>query len=340
LRAGLPFGAVMATGAASLICQLVGIRVAVQPLLWLAVTEAVFIAARGVIRRRDEFALPPREWTRIGPPAEHAGVLTVPLGLAVITAGLARQGSVAPSGMATACLVLTWLTGVIFVARFVLSAGRAGFPRHRMDGAWFLAPAAILGAGIASAACSAHAGPFDAAVLRWMALVAAISGTAGYWALMPMAAAGVARHRRETGRAVLWWIWAGCGGLAAACLSKVLSAKGATWAPALRVVLCPVATTTWLAAGVLLVPIVVLSVRFLLGRPKAAPVLPWPPTFSTAVFALGGMDVGVLAGIHPVGIIGKVAGYAALAGWAITAAWNLRSLSRSQPATSASCSTH
>ena len=339
LRAGLPFGAVMATGAASQICQLLGIRDAVQPLLWLAVAEAVFITVRGVIRHRDEFALPLRAWTRIGPPAEHAGVLTVPLGLAVITAGLAGPGSVAPSGLATASLVLTWLTGVIFVARFVLSAGRAGFPLHRMDGAWFLAPAAILGAGIASAACSAHAEPSYAAVLRWLALVAAIGGTAGYWALMPVAAAGVARHRGATGPAVLWWIWAGCGGLAAACLSKALGAKGATWAPALRAVLSPLATATWIAAAVLLVPIVVVSVRFLLGRPKPAPALPWPPTFSTAVFALGGLDVGVLAGIDPVGTLGKVAGYAALAGWAITAAWNLRSLWLSQPAAPASCTT-
>jgi hypothetical protein len=88
LRHGLPYGAVMATGGAAQLAGAYGLPGATRPLLWLAVVAAGWIAGRGVIRHRRELRLPLWAWTRIGPPGEHAGVLTVSLGLTVVASGL------------------------------------------------------------------------------------------------------------------------------------------------------------------------------------------------------------------------------------------------------------
>ncbi len=303
LRLGLPYGAVMATGGAGQLAGACGLPGAARPLLWLAVAEAGWIAGRGLVRHRGELRLPPSAWARIGLPAEHTGVLTVPLGLAVVATGLSTQPGLAKV-LGAAFVVLAWLSAAVFVARFAVSVTRRD-GTTAVDGGWFLAPAALLGAGIAAAAYAGQTVGVLADLLRWVALVAAAVGVAGYWAVAAGAALAVARRGLGQGRRVLWWIAAGCGGLAAAAVGRVLAAV--------------VAGATWSVAAVLAVPIVVASVRSLARTRRIVRAAPWPPTFSTAVFALGALATAKMLGVPAVTGVGKVAAGATLALWAVTA---------------------
>jgi hypothetical protein len=116
----------------------------------------------------------------------------------------------------------------LFVARFSVSVSRPG-RSGALDGGWFLAPAALLGAGIAAGAYATDAAGVLADLLCWVALVAAGVGTTGYWAAVLGSAIAVARRGLGDSRRVLWWIAAGCGGLAAAGLARALSAGGGLW---------------------------------------------------------------------------------------------------------------
>ncbi|MDA8276440.1 MAG: hypothetical protein M0029_13880, partial [Actinomycetota bacterium] len=198
LRLGLPYGAVMATGGAGQLAGVCGLPGAARPLLWLAVAEAGGIAGRGLIRHRGELRLPPSAWARIGLPAEHTGVLTVPLGLAVVATGLSTQPGPAKV-LGAAFVVLAWLSAAVFVARFAVSVARRG-GTTAVDGGWFLAPAALLGAGIAAAAYAGQTVGVLADLLRWVALVAAAVGVAGYWAVAVGATLAVARRGLGQGR--------------------------------------------------------------------------------------------------------------------------------------------
>ena len=318
LRLGLPYGAVMATGGAGQLAGACGLPGAARPLLWLAVAEAGWIAGRGLVRHRGELRLPPSAWARIGLPAEHTGVLTVPLGLAVVATGLSTQPGLAKV-LGAAFVVLAWLSAAVFVARFAVSVTRRD-GTTAVDGGWFLAPAALLGAGIAAAAYAGQTVGVLADLLRWVALVAAAVGVAGYWAVAAGAALAVARQGLGRGRRVLWWIAAGCGGLAAAAVGRVLAAVRALVPSGVVAAGHVVAGATWSVAAVLAVPIVVASVRSLAGSRRIVRAAPWPPTFSTAVFALGALATAKMLGVPAVTGVGKVAAGATLALWVVTAA--------------------
>ena len=318
LRHGLPYGAVMATGGAAQLARACAVPGAVRPLLWLTVVEAGWIAGRGVIRHRRELRLALSVWTRIGPPAEHTGVLTVPLGLAVVATGLSGQPGPARA-LGAALMVLAWLSAVLFVSRFSVSVSRLG-PSSTLDGGWFLAPAAVLGAGIATGAYATDAAGVLADLLRWVALVAAGVGTTGYWTVVLGSAVAIARRGLGDGPRVLWWIAAGCGGLGAAGLARALSASGGMWPVAVVMLVHGAAIVTWSFAALLAVPIVAASVRSLARSRRIEKVAPWPPTFSTAVFALGALGAGKMLGLPAVTDVGKAAAGATLALWAVTAA--------------------
>ena len=317
LRLGLPYGAVMATGGAGQLAGACGLPGAARPLLWLAVAEAGWIAGRGLVRHRGELRLPPSAWARIGLPAEHTGVLTVPLGLAVVATGLSTQPGLAKV-LGAAFVVLAWLSAAVFVARFAVSVTRRD-GTTAVDGGWFLAPAALLGAGIAAAAYAGQTVGVLADLLRWVALVAAAVGVAGYWAVAAGATLAVARRGLGQGRRVLWWIAAGCGGLAAAAVGRVLAAGRALVPSGVAAAGHVVAGATWSVAAVLAVPIVVASVRSLARTRRIVRAAPWPPTFSTAVFALGALATAKMLGVPAVTGVGKVAAGATLALWAVTA---------------------
>lgn len=311
LRHGLAYGAVMATGGAGQLAGIVGLPGAARPLVWLAVGEAAWIAGRGLIRHRRELRLPLSAWAQIGPPVEHAGVLTVPLGLAVVATGLSMQSGPA-NALGVALLVLSWLSGAVFVSRFVVSVTRRDRP-EAADGGWFLAPAALLGAGIAAAAYSGQAVGVMADLLQWLALLAAGLGVVGYWAVVASTARAVRRRGLGQSHRVLWWIAAGCGGLGAAAIGHVLAATRALLPPGDVAAGHAVAGATWSLAAILAVPIVVASVRSLARNRRIMSAAPWPPTFSTAVFALGALASGKMLGVPAVSGVGQATAGATLA---------------------------
>lgn len=323
LRRGLPYGAVMATGGAAQLGEACNLTCVVGPLLWLALAEAVWIVGRGLVRHRHELGLPLSAWLRLGVPNEHTGVLTVPLGLAVVAAGLRTQPGAAEALGAALCL-LAWLSAAVFVARFIVSF--AHWPRTgNIDGSWFLAPAVVLGIAVAAAAYAGQAEGALGEVLRWAALVAAGLGVAGYWAVVATGVPKVARRGLGGGPKVLWWIAAGCGGLAAVALRHALFTGGARWPVSVVAVGRVMAVATWSVAAVLAVPIVVVSVLSLLRSHRVERAAPWPPAFSSAVFALGTLATGHITGVLAVVVIGKLTGAATLALWGVTAALHVPS---------------
>jgi hypothetical protein len=311
----------MATGGAAQLAGACGLPGAVRPLVWLAVAEAAWIAGWGLIRYRCELRLPLSAWARIGPPVEHTGVLTVPLGLAVVATGLSTQSGPA-NALGVALLVLSWLSTAVFVTRFGLSATRRpsiSMWSTAIDGGWFLAPAALLGSGTAAGAYTGQAVGLLGEVLRWATLLAAGLGLAGYWVVAASAALAVRRRGLGQGRRVLWWIAAGCGGLAAAATARALSTGGRPWPPAVVDAGHAAAVATWSLAAVLAVPIVVASVSSVARSRRIVRAAPWPPTFSTAVFALGALATGKVMDVPPITSVGKAAAAATLALWAVTA---------------------
>lgn len=326
LRAGLPYGAVMATGGTAQLTRACGLGALAQPLVWLALAQAAWILVRGVYRHRAELHQSAAAWLRVGWPREHTGVLTVPLGLAVIASGLAAERGGGALAVGLTCLMLAWATTGVFVGRFTWALAR--HVRNRaVDGAWFLAPAALLGASVAAAAYVPRATGVGA-LLRICALVMALAGTAGYAAVVALAAGRALRSGLAGARPVLWTISAGCGGLAGAALARALLSGGARWGPSLSAVLRVAALTTWLVAAVLAVPILAQSARWLAGLRDLPVRLPWPPTFSAAVFALGALAVGTVTNDSVLSAIGRASAYATVAFWSLTAASYVYALRR------------
>ncbi|MGC8464094.1 MAG: hypothetical protein ACP5P9_10570, partial [Acidimicrobiales bacterium] len=157
-------------------------------------------------------------------------------------------------------------------------------------------------------------------LLRWVALVAAGVGTTGYWAVVLGSAIAVGRRGLGDSRKVLWWIAAGCGGLAAAGLARALSAGGGVWPTDVVTLAHGAAIITWSFSALLAVPVVAASVRFLARSRRIERAAPWPPTFSTAVFALGALGTGKMLELPAVTDVGKVAAAVTLAFWTVTAA--------------------
>ena len=333
LRLGLPYGAVMATGGAAQLAGACGLPGATRPLLWLALAEAGWIAGRGLVRHRNDLRLPTSDWAAIGPPSEHTGALTVPLGVAVVATGLSTQPGPARV-LGAALVVLAWLSTVVFATRFSVSAARRSVVTA-VDGGWFLAPAALLGAGIAAGAYAGQALGLLGEILRWAALLAAGIGLLGYWAVAVIVALAIPRRGLGQGKRVLWWIAAGCGGLAAAAVGRALSAGG-PWPAEVVALAHGAAIVTWSFAALLVVPILTASMRFLvvLARDRRIErTAPWPPTFSTAVFALGALGTAKMLDLAAVADVGKVAAAATLALWVATAALHASRLLPSPPRT-------
>lgn len=261
------------------------------------------------------------------------GELTVPLGLAVTATGRATQHGAFASSLLPVCCVLASLAAVALIARALAAVALNGRRLEEVDGGWFLMPAVLSGASIAVTAIAAttyglHSGAAWEAFLRWLASVAAVGGLAGYWAVMLAAVLRVSRYSLAGSRPLLWWISAGCGGLATAAAAKVLGAPGGDRISALTEALRTATAVTWVMAALVLAPIVVQSARFLLRRRPVMRALPWPPAFSGAVFSLGTLGVGALLHVPVITAVGEDAGRAALVLWAVTMLWNAAFLSR------------
>ena len=324
-RGGLPFGAVMATAGASALAGRCGMAPLVRPLLGLAILQAGWVTARAVARCCADSPLGWRSRWALGPAQAHSGFHTVPLGLAVIASGLLTLSAAAatrwPLLCAGICLGAAWLTAVIAVGRFGGSLAVWGADLHSIDGTWFLAPAVLLGAAIATDRLAVQVEGQWVGALRVLAAGSAVLGWFGYWVLAVLAGLRIRRHGLGTGALAPWWIAMGCAGLAAAALGEVLHSRP-LWLPALWLA---DATALSVSAAILLsVPVLLLSARFLLLHCGFRTAGSWPPTFSTAVFAFGALQAGRVLHMPLLSTLGVGAAYATLLFWCVTAGWNLK----------------
>ena len=314
-RSSLPFGAVMATGAASELAETAGVGWLRVPLLLLAVAIAATVIGSVVrVPRRPVLE-----------PAARIGDFTIPLGLAVIGNGVAGLGGYSPALGTAAIVAAAWIyTGWLVVAViFPLVSAMPGLAT--VDGTWFLAPAALLADGIGATAVAARF-PGHLALFGWIALAAVSVGVIGYLLVAALAAARLASRGIAGTPLAAWWIAAGCGGLAAAALGRTGSVFHAGPEPGLEHSFGIAALLLWALGSAALVPVLSGSIRFVAGLRRLAGRPPWPPTFSTGVYALGAAQVGRLLGAPFIAAAGNVAAVATIVLWALTVVAKLPSM--------------
>ena len=231
--------------------------------------------------------------------------------------------------LGAAFVILAWLSTAVFVARFAVSVARRGGTAAD-DRRWFLAPATLLGAGIAAGVRAGQAVGLLTEVLRWAALLVAGIGMAGCSAVAAHAALALACRGLGQGQRVVWWITAGCGGLVAVAAAWVLSA-GRLWSTDVVTLAHGAAIITWSFAALLAVPILAASVHLLARNRRSERAAPWPPTFSTAVFALGALGTGKMVALLAMTDVGKAAAAVTLALWTVVAALHASRLLPSAP---------
>jgi len=327
LRQRLPYGAVMATAGAAVLAARCGLQNLVAPWLALAVIQALWIPASGALRHRATLRRDWLAWLTIGSADEHAGIHTVPLGIAVIAGGFAwlSASGAAPwllSPVASACLGLTWLLAIVCVGRFLRSLALRGLALERMDGTWFLVPASLLGAAIAAKNVVALVHGRSAPILAEMALLSALLGWLGYWAVAAVTLVRLRRFGLGGVPQAPWWIAMGCAGLAAAALGNVLDVP--TLSTKLQAILVAAMTATDIFAVALWLPVIVGSVRFMLRQCRFRLRASWTPTFSTAVLSLGCLQTGGILHSQTFRSLGTASAYVTFALWAVTVGWDVR----------------
>ncbi|MGH7120403.1 MAG: hypothetical protein ACREFP_15670 [Acetobacteraceae bacterium] len=175
-----------------------------------------------------------------------------------------------------------------------------------VDGAWFLVPATLLGAAIATEDLAPLMTGRGSKMLALFALGGALLGWLGYWAVAVIALVRVQRFGLGGVPQAPWWIAMGCAGLAAAASGCVLDGPF-SW-PALRAFLVAATGVIGICAVALCVPVAAASVRFLLRHCRYRAAAAWPPTFSTAVFALGCFQPGDILHFPAFRLLGVGAG--------------------------------
>jgi tellurite resistance protein TehA-like permease len=324
MRQELPYGVVMATAGTSTVASEWGWQPLVEPLLGLAIAQALWILIAGAWRHWHAFRLDRSVWLMVGPVAKHPGIHTVPLGVAVIAGGLAalHSGLNTPWLLlfASVCLALAWLLVITCGSRFIAALAMYGLLLKSVDGAWFLVPAAILGASLSTQELSAHTAAPGATPLSLLALAGTLLGWLGYWVVALIALLRVRRFGLGGVPQAPWWIAMGCAGLAAAALGHVVEIPilPGSWQGLLTDAMC----VTAMIAVILYVPIAWVSIQFLLWFWRFRGKAPWPPTFSTAVFALGCLQAGKILSSEIFHLLGLAAGLATIAFWAVTTLWN------------------
>lgn len=330
----LPFGAVMATAGAAAVAAPCGLGWLITPLLVVAVAQAAWITTASLLPHRHAWRAA-RTWLcKVRHPGEHSGAHTVPLGLAIIAGAFAGFGSASArpgvaAWLSAACLLSAWLAGGVCVGRFGAALARRPWRITDVDGTWFLVPAVSLGLAAATAGVAAHATGALHAPLAWLALAAGIAGWFGYWLVAAAAARRVVVRGLGPPPRASWWIAMGCAGLAAAALGKVLDA--ATWPAVVHAFATPGVLLAAIAALALALPVAWASLRFLWHDCRCRDAAAWPPTFSTAVLALGCLAASGAWDSGWLRALGVAGGYATLVLWAATLGWNLWRRMRNRP---------
>ncbi|HEX7389007.1 MAG TPA: hypothetical protein VF286_02770 [Acidiphilium sp.] len=302
----MPYGVVMATGGAGEVAGLCGLHGIMAALTGVAVIQAILVAVHAV-----------SVCGGIRVPRWRFGLFTIALGLAVIGGNLRSLAPVAGD----VALGMAWLaTLALGCWRIVLLRWPAG-RTETVDGTWFLAPAALLGDALATAAM---AGARSGGAIC-LAVVACLAGVAGY-ALVIAASGYRLRRRGLTGSPLApWWISAGCGGLAAAACGEVADRILAT---PLHRILTDLVVTTWVAGTVLLIVVLAGCARYAWRRPRGPWAHIWTPVFSMAVYAAGTSRLARLSGTDLLKDFAVVTIAATLALWGINRALCFRNLTR------------
>lgn len=261
--------------------------------------------------------------------ASHAGSQTVPIGFAVIALGLAERGELiaAKAMVALALAAMVWLdcprclVAASSLARRALRShletdrSGGGLRIASVEGSWFLVPACPLAIAAAfSATLSASQKStfqpswFISDVL--FGLVAA--GLVGYALTLVLSAIRLFSVGLGGSLHTPWWIAAGCGGLAAASVGRAnLAISPGRDSPAMAWA----ALLAWSMASVLILPVLARNAVMIMRRSP-----PWPPTFSTGVYALGGYQVARMWKLAAIGEVAHVAGWLTVALWMLTSA--------------------
>ena len=322
LRQGMPYAVIMATAGVATVAVLYDLAILAEILAAVAGLLVVAIPVAGGWRHRQLFSAGWSNWIAIGPAEEHVGIHTVPLGLAVLGSALAVLGhqQMVPVllSLAAALMALAWLLTGVCLARFLCSLHRFGIPWQKLSGAWFLVPAAMLGASVTTSDVAASTQSAwnlldcAGAILGWVAYL--IVGAGAIWRVYRFGLGGVAQAP--------WWIAMGCAGFAALALGRAAQWQALGGDP--RHFLLGLMALTELLAILLLFPILFLSARFLLLQCRFRNPAAWPPTFSTSVFALSALQSAALLHFPALHELGAVAGWLALVFWIATAAWQSR----------------
>lgn len=325
LRQGLPYGVVMATAGASTVASAWSeLRFLSTPLLALAIAQAVWILLSGAWQYRADFRLGCSAWLVLGPTHEHSGIHTVPLGIAVIAGGLtglsSGEGVAWLLSLAVTGLCLTWIATILCVSRFIGSLAVHSLELKTVDGTWFLIPASLLGTGMVTAEFVAHLAEPKALILALLALIAVLLGWVGYWLVAAVASLRLLRFGLGGVPQAPWWTTMGCAGLAAAALTHVL--ENPLLSKSLQIFLTGAVAVTAILAIALFVPVAVGGLLFLIKSCRLRAKAPWPPTFSTAVCALGCMQAAEVMHSTTFRLLGLAASAATLLFWVITASWN------------------
>jgi tellurite resistance protein TehA-like permease len=301
----------MATGLASEVAPMAHAGPLQGPLLWMAVVIAVAINIKGAIAfRRSRHDLPL-------PLPIRFGQFTVPIGLEVLASGLDRIGDPAALGGAAATTVVAWTLTAVLIARIAqLLPQHRG--RDRIDGVWFLAPAALLADAIGIAGMTEWSPASTHDTLGWLAAVALGSGTIGYAAVFVLAAIAFTRSKMADHNRSSWWIAAGCGGLGAAAVGRVTAVAPFAATAASHHVFGWSALGFWAAGTTALVPVLAGSLCFVVRIRHLKGAIPWTPTFSTGVYALGAGALARLFDIPAFSTIAVVTAIAMLLMWMLT----------------------
>ena len=263
-------------------------------------------------------------------PESRLGELTVPIGLAVVGGGLAQlAGPLALDGAALA-VSAAWVASAILVAWVVLPAKRTWSGVGALEGTWFLVPATFLADGIGVGILAGRGPTSLHQPLGWLALVSVGTGVLGYGAVLILAALRVARSDLGRVAGAPWWIAAGCGGLAAAAVGRLGSAGPWSETSALRHAVGLSAFGLWVVASAVAIPVLIGSAAYLWRLRSLAGHPPWPPTFSTGVYALGATQAGHLLALEPVTSVARLAASATVLLWSLTILAHLPAVTRSR----------
>lgn len=305
----MPYGIVMATGGAGAAANLCGLHNVAAALTGIAILQAVWIPAASIVAQRG---IPIPQW--------RFGLFTIPLGLAVIAVNLHGLAPLAGN----IALGSAWLATLALGCWRVLLAIQSDTTSERVDGSWFLAPAALLG----NAAATAVGAEANSKWEVWLAMGACLAGVAGYALVIAASGRRTCKHGLRGSPRAPWWISAGCGGLAAAALGRVADKVAVG---SLHRVLDMLIAASWGTGTVLLVAVLIGCGYHVRGRSPGRWAYVWTTVFSTAVYAAGTERFARLSDIGALKTFAAIGVATTLALWTVNSAlylWHYSPLTR------------